>query len=123
MPVGCWIESGEGSLSSGIIPFMQSREHAIRAWKLEGYTPLDELEAEYGITHEYLFRAGLLIKTDIWSDRPGFRPYRLSERGRRLMAEVEELSLILIRPECLAKLFLICMAETVGSHIGGIHHA
>jgi len=30
------------------------------------------------------------------------------------MAEVEELSLILIRPECLAKLFLICMAETVG---------
>jgi len=96
-----------------IVSFLKSRNNAIEAWKLEGYTPLDELEKEYELTHEYLFHSGLMVKTNHWTDRPFFRPYRLSVQGRLLMAEVEELSLILIKPGCLEKLFLICMAETV----------
>jgi len=80
---------------------------------MEGYTPLDELEKEYRLTQEYLFQSGLMVELKYWTDRPFFRPYRLSARGKLLMAEVEELSLILIRPGGLEKLFLTCMAETV----------
>ncbi len=106
-------------MSSGIVEYVEARNNAIKAWKLEGYTPLDELEEEYGLTCEYLFQAGLMVEKKTVRISPPSYPYRLSVRGRLLMAEVEEFSLILIRPECMAKLFLACMAETVGSHNEG----
>jgi len=100
-------------MSSGIVEYVEARNNAIKAWTLEGYTPLDDLKEEYGLTCEYLFQAGLMVEKETVRISPPSYSYRLNAQGRLLMAEVEELSLILIRPECLAKLFLICMAETV----------
>jgi len=101
-------------MSSGIVEYVEARNNVIKAWTMEGYTPLDDLKEEYGLTCEYLFQAGLMVEKKTVRISPPSYPYRLNAQGRLLMAEVEEFSLVLIRPECLAKLFLICMAETVG---------
>jgi len=49
-----------------IVSFVKSRDNAIEAWEMEGYTPLDELEKEYGLTQEYLFKSIGVYTSLLW---------------------------------------------------------
>jgi len=100
-------------MGCGIVNFVYGRRSARKAWRLEGYTPLDDLEKEYGVTCEYLFQAGLMAEKTIRRVSPPSYPYKISERGRLLMTEDEEYAIILIRPGCIEKVFLTCMAESI----------
>jgi len=96
-------------MSSGIIPFLEGRNNAIKAWKTDDYMPLEEVQREYGITADDLFDAGLLVEKGYWSDLQCYR-YKPSKQGRLLLSHDEQYDIILIKHGCLEKLYFTVQA-------------
>jgi len=99
-------------VSSGIIPFLEGRDNAIKAWKMDGYIPLEEVQQEYGITADDLFHAELLLKKGYWRDLQCY-PYKLSKQGRLLLSHDEQYDIILVKKGCLEKLFLAVKKQDI----------
>jgi len=96
-------------MSSGIIPFLEGRNNAIKAWKADDYMPLEEVQQEYGIIADDLFDVGLLVEKGYWSDLQCYR-YKPSKQGRLLLSYDEQYDIILIKHGCLEKLYLTVQA-------------
>ena len=99
-------------MSSGIISFLDGRDSAIKAWKVEGHIPLEEVKEEFGIKEDDLFHAGLLIEKGYWSDLQCY-PYRVSGQGRLLLSHDEQYDILLVKPGCLEKLFLAVKKQNI----------
>jgi len=99
-------------MSSGIIPFLDGRDSAIKAWKMDGHIPLEEVNEEFGITADDLFHAGLLIEKGHWTDLQCY-PYKVSSQGRLLLSHDEQYDILLVKPGCLEKLFLAVKKQDI----------
>jgi len=99
-------------MSSGIISFLDGRDSAIKAWKMDGHIPLEEVNEEFGISADDLFHVGLLIEKGHWTDLQCY-PYKVSSQGRLLLSHDEQYDILLVKPGCLEKLFLAVKKQDI----------
>jgi len=93
--------------------YFKKRDNAIKAWDLEGYTLLEHIDKAYGLTQEYLYHIGLLEKKEAQRICPPSTPYKLSKFGKLYLTEDEGFSLILVRPNGIHNLLLICISRSL----------